>query len=276
MLESAGKSKILTRVYTGAALLGVAFVVLAIGSWLLAIVGVALYILALYEFMTFTSLFSKQECQVATGAMGLLPLAYFSFHWIGLFVLLLLISITFLSFEVVFRQQQDHEEVVPGARLFALNLVLVYLGIIGSCLYTVSLYPNAHIILSWILSVVVATDVFAYFGGMLLGRNKLADRISPKKTKEGAIIALVSAILVGIAAGYFLLPHTAWWIFIPLSALTSVSSQFGDLVESMIKRHYGVKDSGQLLPGHGGVLDRVDGLLFALPCFFLISSAVSF
>ncbi|MCF3639079.1 phosphatidate cytidylyltransferase [Rhizobium sp. TRM95111] len=121
----------------------------------------------------------------------------------------------------------------------------------------------------FVFAVVWGTDILAYFVGRAVGGPKLAPRISPGKTWSGAIGGAVSAVILGTAVymAYFTL-DTVW---IPLIALVlSVFSQIGDLFESFVKRRFGVKDSGNLIPGHGGVMDRVDGLVFACFAAFLI------
>ncbi|EUJ46329.1 phosphatidate cytidylyltransferase [Listeria riparia] len=115
------------------------------------------------------------------------------------------------------------------------------------------------------LLIVWMTDTMAYFVGRSLGKHKLAPNVSPNKTIEGFVGGIVFAVL--IAGGYYFymdLPGEILVIIIIIIVL-SIFGQLGDLVESALKRYYGVKDSGKLLPGHGGVLDRFDNLLFVLP-----------
>lgn len=115
-----------------------------------------------------------------------------------------------------------------------------------------------------ILLVTWANDSGAYFVGKRFGRRKLWPAISPNKTVEGAIGGVILAMLVGAAAGQILSVNTEPLMLWGVSLLVAVSGQLGDLVESAWKRTTGVKDSGVLLPGHGGVLDRFDSLLFSL------------
>jgi len=114
--------------------------------------------------------------------------------------------------------------------------------------------------LLWVLALVWATDTGAYIAGRGLGGPKLAPRISPNKTWAGLIGGMVAAAMTGVVAS-FLLESAAAWITVLVSAALAVIEQAGDLFESAVKRHFGVKDSSRLIPGHGGVLDRVDGLL---------------
>ena len=138
----------------------------------------------------------------------------------------------------------------------------------------------------YLLLLVWAGDIFAYFVGRSLGRHLMSPRISPRKTWEGALASLIASLTVGMLLykyalpissallnahlierkdGLFALEKTPVWPILLLSGVINVAAQLGDLVESLIKRGAGVKDSGTLLPGHGGVLDRIDALLFAAP-----------
>ncbi|MEG0256045.1 phosphatidate cytidylyltransferase [Vagococcus sp.] len=125
-------------------------------------------------------------------------------------------------------------------------------------------------VLMFALLVVWSTDIGAYFCGMNFGKNKLAPHISPNKTIEGAVGAVICAIVV--AAGYLMFWPLSYnmIIMLVLTAVFSVVGQMGDLVQSAYKRHYGVKDSGKILPGHGGILDRFDSLLFVFPLMHLV------
>jgi len=149
--------------------------------------------------------------------------------------------------------------------------------------------------LIYLLLVVWAGDVFAYFVGRSLGRHLMAPRISPKKTWEGAVASLAASLAVGILLfdyalqissfllrvglierrdGLFGLERPELWPIILLTIALNVAAQLGDLVESLIKRGAGVKDSGTILPGHGGMLDRIDALLFAAPVLWFYVAAL--
>jgi len=112
----------------------------------------------------------------------------------------------------------------------------------------------------WIIALVVAADTGGYLVGRTVGGPKLAPRISPNKTWSGLGGAVAGAALVGLLTA-FVLNHTNVWMLTLISAVLGLLEQGGDLVESAFKRHFGVKDTSQIIPGHGGVLDRVDGLL---------------
>ncbi len=125
--------------------------------------------------------------------------------------------------------------------------------------------------LLFLFAVVWSTDIFAYFNGRSLGGPKLAPRISPNKTWSGAIGGTAAAIAAGLAVVMYFTPGRGGLALPLLVLILSAGSQIGDLFESWIKRHFGRKDSSQLIPGHGGVMDRVDGLVVAAMLLYVIT-----
>ncbi|WP_377889212.1 phosphatidate cytidylyltransferase [Alkalihalobacillus sp. R86527] len=124
--------------------------------------------------------------------------------------------------------------------------------------------------LFFIIFLIWASDSGAYFVGRAIGKKKLWPHISPNKTVEGALGGVGMALIVGIVFQLIYPVYESISLVIIVSILTSVFGQIGDLVESAFKRHYGVKDSGSILPGHGGILDRFDSLIFVLPILHLL------
>lgn len=119
-----------------------------------------------------------------------------------------------------------------------------------------------------------AGDSTAYYVGRAFGRHKLAPIVSPKKSWEGAAGSIVGSVIFGVLyLGYFM-PNIAWWNVTLFAVIANVAGQFGDLAESAMKRGADVKDSGNLLPGHGGILDRIDSSLFALPVVYVLYAAI--
>ena len=117
---------------------------------------------------------------------------------------------------------------------------------------------------AFLLAVVWATDIFAYFVGKSVGGPKLAPRVSPNKTWSGFLGGVAFAVLAGglVVLAYSVqgLVEGFWWSFVPIAIVLSIVSQCGDLFESWVKRRSGAKDSGRIIPGHGGIIDRIDGL----------------
>ena len=118
------------------------------------------------------------------------------------------------------------------------------------------------------LALTFAGDTFSYFGGKIWGRSKLMPSLSPKKTIEGAFAGGLVAILAAIILGRLTLPIIPPWFMALAGLVTTFAAQSGDLFESLIKRVAHVKDSGSIMPGHGGMLDRLDGVYFAAPVFY--------
>ncbi|MGD8541351.1 MAG: phosphatidate cytidylyltransferase [Desulfobacteraceae bacterium] len=117
----------------------------------------------------------------------------------------------------------------------------------------------------FLVGVIFAGDIGAFYTGTHLGRNALCPSVSPKKTIEGALGGLAANLLVGVLFFIFVLPPLPWGIGLAALVAMGACGQAGDLFESVLKRAAGVKDSGGILPGHGGILDRIDALLFAAP-----------
>ena len=124
-----------------------------------------------------------------------------------------------------------------------------------------------------LLAIVVVSDHGAYYTGRLLGRRPLAPAISPKKTREGAVGGLVGGSLISVILGRWWLPGAAPAACAALGLIVAAAGIVGDLFESQLKRSAGVKDSSTLIPGHGGVLDRIDSWLFAGPVFYVFVKA---
>ena len=113
-------------------------------------------------------------------------------------------------------------------------------------------------------------DSFALFGGMRFGKHKIAPEVSPKKTVEGCVSGLIAASLVGIAIHYIpLVSHIPMWVCVLTCAVASTLGQIGDLAESLVKRMIGIKDFSDLIPGHGGMFDRADSLMFSIPTAYI-------
>ncbi len=152
--------------------------------------------------------------------------------------------------------------------------VLVLIGLLvllPTWLAVVGLHASGEqgpLLVMYLLSLIWVADSGAYFGGRAWGKRKLAPAVSPGKTWEGVGSAMAISTLYAIVAAQVLeLPGNLWPVFVVLSLVTVIFSVLGDLTESMFKRHAGVKDSGTLLPGHGGVLDRIDSVTAAAPVF---------
>lgn len=181
----------------------------------------------------------------------------------GMAFLLLLVPTIFIC-ELYRKQDNPAANIgltLMGVLYVALPLALVcYFPIIGSDAW------NPWVMVAY-LFIIWANDVFAYLVGMSVGRHKLFERLSPKKSWEGFFGGLVGAVVVGLVAARLL--DGSLWVWGGLALVTAVTGVLGDLTESMFKRAAEVKDSGALIPGHGGVLDRFDAMLLSAPFVFV-------
>lgn len=133
--------------------------------------------------------------------------------------------------------------------------------------------PQAILLLTWLMLLVWGADIGAYFSGRLFGNRKLAPSVSPGKTWAGVYGGMVTSVVISLAIAFMYLsePDVKGWLWLVLLSVAVVSiSVLGDLFESLLKRNRGIKDSSSLLPGHGGVLDRIDSLCSATPMFILL------
>lgn len=159
------------------------------------------------------------------------------------------------------------------ARVLGFTLTLAYAGFPWLIVWDLYEKGPHGMYLILVLAIVWLGDTGGYFGGRFLGRHPLAPHKSPKKTWEGAIVGL-AASMGGAYAWYFVAGDSEdpmqFWVMGACGLFGGIGGQLGDLVESVMKRFTGVKDSGRLLPGHGGALDRIDGVLFAAPVIWFI------
>ncbi|HEV2201722.1 MAG TPA: phosphatidate cytidylyltransferase [Bryobacteraceae bacterium] len=156
------------------------------------------------------------------------------------------------------------KDALPTAALLTLGVLYIF----GAWRFAaeIRLISPHWLMLAMLLSWV--GDTFAYYTGKAIGRHKMAPRVSPAKTWEGAAGSVVGAVLAGFVYGHYLIPNAPVMEVLVASAIGNCAGQVGDLCESAFKRGAGVKDSGTLLPGHGGWLDRIDSTLFTLPVFY--------
>jgi phosphatidate cytidylyltransferase len=166
----------------------------------------------------------------------------------------------------------------PVSGLVSTVFVFAWVGAFGSfaaLLLDPNLFPDRHGIAFLLAAVIVtvADDVASLLVGSAMGRHQLAPSISPNKSWEGLIGGAVAAILVSVIVVHFIHPWTISKAAL-YGVVVAIVAPLGDLSQSMVKRHLGIKDMGRLLPGHGGILDRFDGLLFVLPATYFVVKAL--
>ncbi|WP_172959713.1 phosphatidate cytidylyltransferase [Thiomicrorhabdus aquaedulcis] len=258
------------RVIT-ALLLASAFTVALFWSplWLWQTLMLLLAGLAAWEWSSFAGL-DKQwhKLLYVLGVMGTFGLGL---EWLDLKLIVLLTMLeAFALFFIVIRYQRS-----KGQSGVNSSVVTALMGVLSIVLFTVLMarfrteFSPELLLVS--LMVIWAVDTGAYFSGRRFGKTKLAQFVSPGKTWEGVWGGTVLAFVVAVLGLFLLSSDLKWnlWIMATLLALIALFSVVGDLFESVLKRQAGLKDSGSILPGHGGILDRVDSLLIAVPMLYI-------
>ena len=147
---------------------------------------------------------------------------------------------------------------------------IIYTGVLFSCVYLTRSLTDGWLIVWLIILASWGSDTFAYCTGMLFGKHKMAPVLSPKKSVEGAVGGILGAALLGWI--YALVFHGPVLTFVIICTAGAVIAMFGDLTASGIKRSMGIKDYGKLIPGHGGILDRFDSVIFTAPVIYFMAS----
>lgn len=260
-----------TRIVTAVAGLAVFLTVLFLPWTLpLIIMNAALCAIAIYEVFTVTNIQHRGLTAVAMVFGAVVPF-FFYFSKGTIFAICLAYALA-----LVLLQLRYHED-VPIEKLGAVFLLSVWIAFALSCLTYLRL-TGEHGLFYVILAFTICwlSDTGAYFMGTFFGKHKLCPKISPKKTVEGFIGGIASAVLLSLLAAFIyqcILGETGAVSYIGtliLSVVCAPLSVVGDLFASLIKRRFGVKDYGNLFPGHGGVMDRFDSTLFVLPLMYLL------
>jgi phosphatidate cytidylyltransferase len=285
----------LKRIATALVLIPVVLVlVLKAPLYVLAIVAGAVALLAVAEFLKLTTHYGVQPLSGATyiyvtiffvsvivATSGRTPLVETTAVIYGVALATALAPFLFLTLAM---RRADLRMSYPAAA--AAVFAFEYVALPMALLVEIRQLAAGAIWVIYTLLVVWAGDIFAYFVGKAIGRHRMSPEVSPKKTWEGAIASVAASVIIGTLwfqhapgissallrvglierrDGVFGLEQPQLFPIIVLSAVVNLAAQFGDLVESLIKRGAGVKDSGTILPGHGGMLDRIDAMLFAVP-----------
>jgi len=204
---------------------------------------------------------------VMTFGFGATALVLASFQWPGRWperAMVLVIVIGALLHRLCGRRTVTHGLMDPAIVAFG----PLYVGLCLGHLLTTRALPDGEFLIFGLFLITWAADIGAYYAGTSLGRHKLAPSISPNKTVEGLVGGLMASILTAFLVQAWFLPSWTMVDCVALAFLLTAAGLLGDLTESAMKRGAGVKDSGGLIPGHGGMLDRLDSLLFTAPAFY--------
>ncbi|MFI8308521.1 phosphatidate cytidylyltransferase [Streptomyces sp. NPDC085927] len=250
----------------GVGLIGVSLTTLYLFKPAFAVLSAAFIVLAVNEISQALMARSIGVCRVPVLAGSIFMLA-FAFV-MGVEALLISFSLTCLAL-LAWRMYQPVSGYVKDAS--ASIMVLAWVSLFGSfSMLLLRSSDGADHVTTWI-ALTVASDIGGYLAGTLFGTHRMAPEISPKKTWEGFSGSVVGCIAVGILCSCYLL-DLVWWQGVSLGATAVVAATFGDLIASVVKRDLGLKDMGSLLPGHGGVMDRLDSLLAtAAPVWILLT-----
>jgi phosphatidate cytidylyltransferase len=228
-------------------------------------------LIGLHEFFTHFSRIDNRVVfysAIATGMLAYLFLILGSLNPVN-FPFYSIIPVLFLVFSILHLWTDSAHPVHNISHLFFSFGYLIFPMFLFVHLNTMGTDGYKEVIALFIL--IWSNDSLAYLTGWLFGRTKLFERISPKKTWEGTIGGVIGAIIAGYLIGAFLIPNTVmYWIICAL--IVAPCAILGDLLESLFKRTVNIKDSGKILPGHGGVLDRFDAAIFAIPFYTLWAS----
>jgi phosphatidate cytidylyltransferase len=263
------KANLARRVLTALIALPILLAAMLLGPPLLgAAVVLAALLLGLWEFFGLLEARGLVPYRV-TGVVMMLAVfveVVTRLDWVGppLWPMVALVSLTALLLRV-----GDFTATVPAAALTLLGAT--YLGALGGTIAGLRLL-EPQVVAPWrlvlLLAIIMGADTAAFFVGSAMGRRKLAPGISPGKTIEGAAGGLLGGVLAALGVWAAGLPGVPGWHAGLLGCVVAILGMLGDLLESLLKRWAGVKDSGRLFPGHGGMLDRLDSLLFGAPILY--------
>ncbi len=184
---------------------------------------------------------------------------------------LLVLNTLFVGFAAVFQYKSGSDTTGAVAKQI---LGVIYIPVLLACLVLIRQYPDGVRWIFLLLILVFSNDTGAFYTGTFLGKHKLCPMVSPGKTVEGAVGGLLVSVFAGLMFRHFFLPALPLALSVCFFVCVSVAGPVGDLFESVLKREGEIKDSGAILPGHGGILDRIDALLFAAPVAYLFRTFI--
>ena len=266
----------MTRTIIGVLLGSAALFIIYLGGYYLM---VALYFCIGFAMFELYSALKREGIHISPSVgifyILLLPFAIHFYALKGILALFMITGMLILAFQV-FRADLTIKNTV-----YAL-FTLFYPGMMLSMLPLMLTFPEGGGRMAILLTILIAagTDTFALYAGMLFGKHKLRPSISPKKTVEGAVAGLLGGCLIAMLTGSLMSAHFSislpLWQMALLGLVGSIAGQIGDLTASIIKRHTGIKDFGRIFPGHGGMMDRADSIMFIAPIVYSYFSLIVF
>ena len=262
MAQGPKKSNLLTRILSALVMLPIAIFIILSGGLPFFILIILLTVLVLYEW---NGICENKPISLVFGVQALCGvLLMYQVNWgspyLGISIVSSLVSIIAVSY------------IAKAKVRWALTGFLY--AVVPSISFLLIQQMSGGIIVLWMMIVIWSMDTGAYFAGKNIGGPKMAPKISPNKTWSGLIGGTLTAMVIGWLYAYYMQDNNIplfenVTIFLLLSGFFAILSQIGDLAESAIKRHFVIKDSGSLIPGHGGIMDRIDGVLFVAPVVVL-------
>lgn len=255
--------KVLKRIVSAIIGLPLLLAVLIIKETPLFIAILSISLIGLWEFYNAckTKFISPIEIVGYIGAVILLAIINFTLQPSYFFMLIFIIIIILNSIKLI---HNKYNFIDISITLYS----LAYIPFLLSHILLITKQSNNIVI--WLVFITAwGTDTFAYFSGYLFGKRKLCPSISPKKTVEGAIGGVLGSMIVSLIFGYLFLREYLFVVAL-IGIVGSIVAQIGDLSASLIKRYIGIKDFGNIMPGHGGILDRFDSILFTAPIVYYI------
>lgn len=260
----------MARVLTAIVFLPILFSALWWGApiWFVAIASAGI-LLGLHEYYALSKLGGEVQGLIAGAAI--LAAFYFGRHELIAAVVAALVVVEMLVQLFTRAGEDDFSEMLPAAAVKVFGVL--YVALLGGYIIAIRVIESpipklAPKLLTLFFLVVFAGDTGAYYTGRTLGRNKLAPKVSPGKTKEGAVGGLLGNVIAALIAHFTFFPELEIIHAVPLALVMGVLGITGDLCESMLKRGAKAKDAGKLIPGHGGLLDRLDSMVFNAPLLF--------
>lgn len=265
-----------TRLISGIVIVILALGFTIVGGYPLALVLCVVSTIGLFEFYRATGVYQPEHKINALEVVGVLGmLAYYVLMMSPVaeqYLLLTMITILIMLMFVYVFSFPKH----TAGEVMAAFFGIVYVPVMLSFIYLTRALPHGNYVVWLIFISSWINDTCAYCTGMLIGKHKLAPKLSPKKSVEGSVGGVIGAAIVAGLFAYFVVEgavenQVVTWIFVVIGAVGAVVAQIGDLAASAIKRNYDLKDYGRIIPGHGGILDRFDSVIFTAPMIYFLA-----